>query len=170
MTREDRRQVTDCALDAIAANSEQDRLIHNPSEEIDSITEHSARLMRLTSGEARAHAAEIFRLAASLRNSNLAERASVTQIPQLVEAPPRWGVKTAATALRPVLTDISNRIVTGPRREAAEQQLSDLLDVIPAGLLMVGDDIRPSLVNELRVAKSTTLRAAILARRQAATS
>lgn len=169
MTREDRLQVSDHALDAIAANSHQDRLIHNPSEEIDSISEHAGRLLRLTSGEARAHVAEIVRLAASLRLSNNAERNSVSAIPKILDGPPRWGVKSAAEALRPVLGDLAHPMIDGARRAAAEQQLADLLEVIPSGLLLVGDDIRATLAHELRVTKSTVLRDAILARREACT-
>lgn len=166
MTPQAKAQIEEHLLDAIAANHEQSRLLHNPTPEVDSALEHLARAYRLSSGDCRAHVGDAIRLVVEAWNLN-DDRENPSQravMPLLSDR--SWGVKSAANALRPVLADLSNRLISGARRAAVEQQLVDLLDVIPLGLLMVGDDVRPALAHELRVAKSTTLRAAILARRE----
>lgn len=154
MTPEAREQATEHVMDAIAANSEQHRLIVNATPEIDSIAEHAERLIRLTQGEARAHACDILKLAAAVQQSNRAEAERVRAIPPLLEDRTRWGVKKAAAALRPVL---------GPGHEA---ELASMLEVIPRDVLMVGMDLRPTFVHELHVGngKRSRLLAALLAR------
>lgn len=102
--------VVDEAVQAQALNAEQDRLITNDTVEIDSISEHAERLLRLTAGEARAHVFEIVRLAANLRKSNDAERECVRRIAPLVEHQGR-GIKAAARALRDPLGVLLNPVI-----------------------------------------------------------
>lgn len=160
MTPQARAQIEEHLLDAIAANHRQARLLHDPSPEVDSALEHLARVYRLTTGEAHDHAGEAIRLLLKAQESNHAENASQRAAHPLL-SDQSWGVKSAARALSPVLA--------GPKTAENEQKLADLLDVIPPGLLMQGGQIRASLVNELRVTKSTRLYEAIIARRGSAT-
>lgn len=62
------------ALDAQAANAHQDRLIYDPTPEVDSLAEHLREALKGTTGPARQHLRSAFALLTQVAHANHAER------------------------------------------------------------------------------------------------
>lgn len=134
MLVETANQVVDLSMHGQVANVEQDRMITNDTPELDSIAEHGARLLALSTGEAREHVREILRLAARLRSSNRTELECLQAIPPLIEHRGR-GIRAAQRALRDPLADLLNPMVIGPARELAQAQVRWVLENFPVETL-----------------------------------
>jgi hypothetical protein len=167
-----REQIVEALMDAQAENIAQDRLLHNPTPEIDSLREVLSALARprLSDRERMRLAGQGMHLVSQIARSNAAERerehASTGAAEKLGRKP--MTVKDAARELRAPLGDLANPMIGREKLGRALAVVYDVLDRAPAGLLHTGDGRpRAGIAGELNsVAKTTALAAAIAARVQ----
>lgn len=155
-----REEITLAALGALSANSAQAQRIYDPSHEIDSALEHVlAAARRVTDPHARRHLAAAVEDLKHAHKLNLVERDHEETIrDQASEAGRnRWTVQSLANALRAPLGVLGNPMIQGARREDALAEARGIIASAPRDLLVTGDNVKPALAHELRVAKSTTL-------------
>lgn len=124
--------IRDHALDAIAHNLNQDRLIANPSTEVDSLVEHLAVLNRTSLPEQRPHIAAIVTIVKGLLNSNRLELGCTQHIAGTADELQVRGVKplakkAVARELRDPLANLLRSKLIGPTR--VQQAMDIVADV-----------------------------------------
>jgi hypothetical protein len=151
--------VISAALEGIARNREQHRIAFDPDNEINSLVEHIREIARTATPEQRPHVHALFRLIRDLCESNHAELRCERFIAAAADAmaDPGWTVKRAARELRDPLAVLCNPIIGEQAKERAREDVRRVVRLCPRDLLVLGDDVRPSLVNEIRTRKATAL-------------
>lgn len=162
-----RDRVLHPVLDARAENLQQRRLIHNPSEETDSIVEHLAELARTCTPEQRPHLRAVLDLLRELAVSNVREgqgQQTIAGVVDTLAADLRkhetldrsgdLGVKSIARRLRKPLEDLVNsRSPSSKAVVEARAAVDAVLREVPSAYLIGNVSLR----HELGVTRYTRL-------------
>lgn len=167
-----REQIVETLMEAQSLNRAQDRLLHNPTPEVDSLREVLAALARprLSDRQRLRLVAQGLLLVNDVVRANAAEREHERDCAGAAEKLGRkpMTVKDAARELRQPLGDLANPIIAGPRRDRALLAVLDVLDRAPAGLLHTAEGRpRAGIAGELNSVAKTTALAAVIAGRVA---
>lgn len=151
--------VVTAAMEGIARNREQHQIAFNPDDEINSVLEHIREIARTATAEQRPHVLALFNLIRRLCESNRAELRCERFIAAAADAMAEtgWSVKRAARELREPLAVLTNPILPERMKDEARAEVRRIVRCCPREVLLTGDNVRPSLVNEIRQAKATAL-------------
>lgn len=149
-------QVVDAALEGIALNRAQHRLVTNTTPEVDSLLEHVRELARTATSEQKPHIRAMLELIRLLCESNQAELDCERLIAEAADrmSESGWSVKRAASELRGPLDVIVYPVKYRPSEQrAAVAAVRDVIRRCPREVLD-----QPSMRGELRDRKLRALR------------